>query len=1256
MKLTRKLLSICLSLCIFFTCMVGIKVPTAAAAETTPASTTDDPVIIVSLGDSYSSGEGIEEFYGQKNANGTDRTAAEKVANPDWLAHRSTKAWSGLLTSNGFSGKAAQHRNENWYFAAASGAKIEHLTNLQTKSYDYGGEKDSYDLPAQLNIFSGLSLNENDFVTITIGGNDVGFVDILTTAFVEELFKQVSLSKLVLGSQFPEINNGTKTLDGLLSEKTTNSYKDSFITNLENAYLDIKEKEEFNNATIIVAGYPSLFFENNYDPDNPDNQLVAFTVEFEYNNYPIKIDFPAEKAHRINEAVASFNSLIEKAVNACANQGMNIYFVPVAESFKGKEAYSGNDALINGVILNNDPDNKDQTIDGNLISSYSFHPNAAGAAAYAEAVQDKIKEIETARAKSFSVLQTRINNTTNGGTLTLDQDYTALSNDGCISIAPDKIITIDLNGHTINRGLAKATPGGNVILNSGTLTIKDSGTGGKITGGNNTGNGGGINNNGTLILESGSITGNNAASGGGIYNNGTLKLQTGDKTINISGNAAGTASDNNVYLLNGKTITVDSIPAAGSIIGVTLETDATKENPVTITEDCQGDISYFVSDNTGFDVAMDGNAAKLAVPVKITFEKNDQSGTTKEQSIPGGIATKLSDVGFTLEYFSFSGWNTEALGTGKSYDKDAVVTLTADTILYAQWTKNEYLVKFVTQNGTELQSGMVEYLDTPVFIGTPTMAPDEQYTYTFDKWSPDIKAVTGEATYTAIFTEKTNEYMIKFVNDDGTELQSEKVKYGETPKYKGAKPTKTPDAQYTYTFDEWSPAITTVKGDATYIATYKETTNEYTIKFVNEDGTELQSEKVKYGETPKYNGAVPTKASDAQYTYTFDKWTPVIAEVTGSATYTATYKKTLNKYTITFVDEDGTELWASDVEYGVIPVFKGKTPSKASDAQYTYTFDKWSTDLAAVTGKATYTATYKATTNKYLISFVDEDGTVLQSSEVAYGEIPKYSGKTPAKAPDSKYTYTFDMWTPEIAKVTGAATYTAIYTSKVNEHVPGEKKIENEKKPTCTEDGSYDEVIYCETCKEEIYRKTITVAATGHDFGDWKVVKEPTITEKGMEQRVCANDPSHIETREIEKLPKMVYKSSFETVTWQKGSGKALTWTIHRAEDDKNCILHYWYTLLNGEKIPVDAKSGSTIITISAEILEKLSAGTHTITVVFDDGEVTLPLLISSATPSPDASPVTGDNSNPALWYLLTICSLAGMAMFIRYGRKHAEE
>ena len=37
----------------------------------------------------------------------------------------------------------------------------------------------------------------------------------------------------------------------------------------------------------------------------------------------------------------------------------------------------------------------------------------------------------------------------------------------------------------------------------------------------------------------------------------------------------------------------------------------------------------------------------------------------------------------------------------------------------------------------------------------------------------------------------------------------------------------------------------------------------------------------------------------------------------------------------------------------------------------------------------------------------------------------------------------------------------------------------------------------------------------GHDWGDWEVAVAATATEPGVERRVCKNDPSHVEEREI---------------------------------------------------------------------------------------------------------------------------------------------
>ncbi|MCR5177775.1 MAG: hypothetical protein K6C95_02185 [Lachnospiraceae bacterium] len=69
---------------------------------------------------------------------------------------------------------------------------------------------------------------------------------------------------------------------------------------------------------------------------------------------------------------------------------------------------------------------------------------------------------------------------------------------------------------------------------------------------------------------------------------------------------------------------------------------------------------------------------------------------------------------------------------------------------------------------------------------------------------------------------------------------------------------------------------------------------------------------------------------------------------------------------------------------------------------------------------------------------------------------------------------------------------------------------------TCTEKGSYDEVVIreCIKCKEKTETSThYTQNALGHNWGSWSVVKEPTETEDGLEERICLRDKTHKETR-----------------------------------------------------------------------------------------------------------------------------------------------
>ncbi len=70
---------------------------------------------------------------------------------------------------------------------------------------------------------------------------------------------------------------------------------------------------------------------------------------------------------------------------------------------------------------------------------------------------------------------------------------------------------------------------------------------------------------------------------------------------------------------------------------------------------------------------------------------------------------------------------------------------------------------------------------------------------------------------------------------------------------------------------------------------------------------------------------------------------------------------------------------------------------------------------------------------------------------------------------------------------------------------------ENEREETCTSDGYYGDR-YCDHCGM-MSDKGYKLERLGHDWGEWTVIREATTRVKGMEQRVCARDESHKETR-----------------------------------------------------------------------------------------------------------------------------------------------
>ena len=107
----------------------------------------------------------------------------------------------------------------------------------------------------------------------------------------------------------------------------------------------------------------------------------------------------------------------------------------------------------------------------------------------------------------------------------------------------------------------------------------------------------------------------------------------------------------------------------------------------------------------------------------------------------------------------------------------------------------------------------------PVFKGSTDKAATAQFTYTFKGWDKALAPVTGDVTYTAQYDSTVNKYIVTWIVD-GDEIE-ETYEYDAMPVFKGT-PVKEGDAEHEYEFDNWSPAIVAVTGDATYTAQFHE--------------------------------------------------------------------------------------------------------------------------------------------------------------------------------------------------------------------------------------------------------------------------------------------------------------------------------------------------------------------------------------------------------------------------------------------------
>lgn len=442
------------------------------------------------------------------------------------------------------------------------------------------------------------------------------------------------------------------------------------------------------------------------------------------------------------------------------------------------------------------------------------------------------------------------------------------------------------------------------------------------------------------------------------------------------------------------------------------------------------------------DFAQSGATAQLLILPESLVSIDPAGGKWDENTVATIALIRrpyvLEDAVYTNH--DFLGWKAEAASGELTY------TFTA------QWKKDTYTILWKNENGDLLETdNNVEFGTMPEYNGaTPTKASSEEFDYTFKGWTPAVTPAADHTTYTAEYTATRRSYTVTWKNWDGTVLDTDTVEYGRVPSFAGI-PTRPASDEFTYTFNGWNSTPVAVTGDATYTATYRETTNQYTVTWLDENGNTITSGLVNYGTMPTAPTA-PAKPATAQYTYAFAGWSPAVVSVTGDAVYRATYSATVNKYTVTWYEEDGVSVIdTAEVEYGQVPTVPA-APAKTNTAQYSYTFSGWKAgtttyipaSIPIVTGDVAYTAQYAETVNKYTVTWQDYNGAVLETDNlVAYGTSPSFASTSKLTKEDANHDFEFLGWylSTDTTKtvvdlaaqtVTGNVTYVAKYllTSK----------------------------------------------------------------------------------------------------------------------------------------------------------------------------------------------------------------------------------
>lgn len=294
--------------------------------EGTPVRTEPPAAKYVAMGDSFSSGEGNAPFeYGTDTSSNT--------------CHRSPMSFPRLLQNDLELGTTA--------FVACSGAVSDYIIN------EYNQE--NVELPQAAFVSS-----ETQLVTITIGGNDVGFGDVLNTCTLPTTEEGTTEEKHQI-----EHDACVQAIEDARTIATSNALQ----TKLEDVFSGVRSLGS-QDLQVVVAGYPNLF---------PAFGGITGTCVWGNgyigtSGHTVASD-EVQKARLLHDEL---NATIAAAVTAAGDS--HVHYVDPSSAFSGHELCRPTPWFYNVI-----PDAVDV-----VNRKGSYHPNASGQTAYAGVIEGMV--------------------------------------------------------------------------------------------------------------------------------------------------------------------------------------------------------------------------------------------------------------------------------------------------------------------------------------------------------------------------------------------------------------------------------------------------------------------------------------------------------------------------------------------------------------------------------------------------------------------------------------------------------------------------------------------------------------------------------------------------------------------------------------------------------------------------------------------------------------------------------------------------